>query len=347
MGQGAPGMANPMAPIPNPMLDPMIADIPIPKTEKTFHEGDRDFPKPPDDPELSNDEHEDSDPFRDGDFFTRDRTGDKPPVVDTREKYPRACLADDYGYPLPDQGESGMCLEFASTSILEHFVHLANPDMPPLRISPWQMLKFRLASNPAKDFNRFTDEPLNFRDKLVEHKDWLPKGTVIPKLERKVLFEHDGMDGRYDQVPGGISLGEFNRLKEAIRENKGPVLFEWRPHFPADWPLKKQYWHANVCFGYDDKKQVLLCRDSAMGKEVYHDGKHYRNVFEMPYSLAVSSGKHAAVYSMKGQKPATDPAERKAGCIEQGESDDRLVAHASVTGESTRNGTKLGSHEER
>jgi hypothetical protein len=228
-------------------------------------------------------------PFENGDdFFSRSKMGDEfPEPPDLSEKYPEACLIDDYGFPMPNQYNSGMCLQFASTSILEHFVHVVNKR--PIHIDPWVMKNFGSA-----DTARFTEEPLRLRRALIAN-HLLPKNIVVPEIKGDVLFAHNG---RGDQDSGGLSQSEFEKLIDSLSQNEGPVLFEWRPHFPPGTPLREQYWHANVCLGFNLKKKILYCRDSAMGREGSYNGNSYRDIFEMPFSLAMSAGKHATVFSL-------------------------------------------------
>jgi hypothetical protein len=215
-------------------------------------------------------------------------------------------MVQDFGLPVKDQKDTNRCLQFATTSLFEHLVNKRRAcrgfTSQKLDLDEFNFLN---GMGTTSNFHEFTDQPYLFKF------NGLAQQHGVSDFEHKVLFSRPWQGPQSPWVNGGMSQEELDQMKAALIHYNSPILFVYKP-------ASVNYWHANLCYGFDDNKQtewgkgVLICRDSAFGKV---DAEGRRNYYEMPYQLALQSGKHATVYYL----PEDDPEQKLAhsGSISQ------------------------------
>lgn len=250
-----------------------------------------------------------------------------------------------YNVATPYQGGTSQCLKYAMTGILEWLANKSHCNKNPRVSGVGDFSEYYTFSmiekyGPNGTSSYFTDGPLQFSQKqptnrgyvLDKHlrydKDtayWMTTHSVngvsrnyplteqelrnlnhagnikrnLPDFSRQVLFSHPGRDA---WSGGGIDKNELNSLKAALLKYKSPILFTYRPH-------DRNWWHSNMIVGFNE--EGFIVQDSAFGSERRDlpkdpTGNFRRGTTLLPYSLAQSAAKHAAVYYLD-KEPTNDP----------------------------------------
>jgi hypothetical protein len=184
---------------------------------------------------------------------------------------PTSFKINDFGIRARDQGATSRCLQFASTLLAKFFIKKKSGTN--VRLDEYEGIS--RAQGSSGNFNEFSDQVLIWKDQLASN--------GVTDLKRTKIFARGGGN---PWANGKMTVPELDKMKWYMYYYHAPILFVYKP-------AEVGWWHATACFGYDETKKVLLCRDSAFGNKLA-DGTH--ETYELPYDLALRSGKFATAY---------------------------------------------------